>query len=117
VLDFAGTAPREVVLVGVVPETLEGGMALSARVAGAVAGAGEVVLALIASLNVSLTAEHVLIQDPDRTAFSSAFGQQAVAWPRSRWLYRQRRRTHRSKGLRNNRSSIAVSSRALRVLR
>ena len=36
VLDFAGTAPRDVVLVGVVPETLEGGMRLSARVAGAV---------------------------------------------------------------------------------
>jgi hydrogenase maturation protease len=39
VLDFAGTAPREVVLVGVVPETLEGGMTLSPRVAGAVEGA------------------------------------------------------------------------------
>jgi hypothetical protein len=38
VIDFAGTAPREVVLVGVVPETLEGGMALSPRVAGAVPG-------------------------------------------------------------------------------
>ena len=45
VLDFAGTAPREVVLVGVVPETLEGGMALSARVKGAVGRAGEVVVA------------------------------------------------------------------------
>lgn len=44
VLDFAGTAPREVVLVGVVPETLEGAMRASARVAGAVEGAGEVVL-------------------------------------------------------------------------
>jgi hypothetical protein len=40
VLDFAGAAPREVVLVGVVPETLEGGMALSPRVAGAVGRAG-----------------------------------------------------------------------------
>jgi len=48
VLDFAGTAPRDVVLVGVVPETLEGGMRLSARVAGAVEGAGEVVLAQLA---------------------------------------------------------------------
>jgi hydrogenase maturation protease len=48
VLDFAGTAPREVVLVGVVPETLEGGMALSARVAGAVGRAGEVVLCELA---------------------------------------------------------------------
>jgi Hydrogenase maturation protease len=43
VLEFAGTAPREIVLVGVVPETLEGGMAPSARVAGAVGRAGEVV--------------------------------------------------------------------------
>ena len=34
VLDFAGTAPREVALMGVVPETLEGGMRLSPRVAG-----------------------------------------------------------------------------------
>jgi hydrogenase maturation protease len=50
VLDFAGTAPREVVLVGVVPETLEGGMALSPRVAGAVEGAGEVVWREIARL-------------------------------------------------------------------
>jgi hydrogenase maturation protease len=43
VLDFAGTAPREVVLVGVVPETLEGGMQLSARVAGAVEGVADAV--------------------------------------------------------------------------
>ncbi|HEX6095856.1 MAG TPA: hydrogenase maturation protease [Thermoanaerobaculia bacterium] len=48
VLDFAGTAPRDVVLVGVVPETLEGGMRLSARVAGAVEGAGEVVRSEVA---------------------------------------------------------------------
>lgn len=44
VLDFAGTAPREVVLVGEVPETLEGGMALSARVGGGRWGAGKVVI-------------------------------------------------------------------------
>lgn len=48
VLDFAGTAPREVVLVGVVPETLEGGMRLSARVAGAVAEATRLVLSMLA---------------------------------------------------------------------
>ena len=48
VLDFAGTAPREVVLVGVVPETLEGGMRLSPRVAGAVGRAGEMVVAELA---------------------------------------------------------------------
>ncbi len=44
ILDFAGTAPRNVVLVGVVPETLDGGMTLSLAVAGAVAGAADVVL-------------------------------------------------------------------------
>ena len=43
VLDFAGTAPREVVLVGVVPETLEGEMTLSPRVAGAVEVAADAV--------------------------------------------------------------------------
>lgn len=43
VLDFAGTAPREVVLVGVVPETLEGGMRLSALVAATVPRIAEVV--------------------------------------------------------------------------
>ena len=48
VLDFAGTAPRDVVLVGVVPETLDGGMALSPRVAGAVGRAGEVVVGELA---------------------------------------------------------------------
>ena len=44
VLDFAGTAPRDVTLVGIVPETLDGGMQLSARVAAAVPRAAEVVL-------------------------------------------------------------------------
>jgi hydrogenase maturation protease len=44
VLDFAGTAPREVVLVGVVPETLEGGMSLSTAVAAAVPNAAQRVL-------------------------------------------------------------------------
>lgn len=44
VLDFAGGAPRDVVLVGVVPETLEGGMTLSPAVAGAVQEAAEKVL-------------------------------------------------------------------------
>jgi len=56
VLDFAGTAPREVVLVGVVPETLEGGIALSARVAGAVEGAGEVVRSEVARRRRAATA-------------------------------------------------------------
>ncbi|HET7433401.1 MAG TPA: hydrogenase maturation protease [Thermoanaerobaculia bacterium] len=50
VLDFAGTAPREVLLVGVVPQTLDGGMRLSPRVAGAVEGAREVVMALMESI-------------------------------------------------------------------
>lgn len=51
VLNFAGTAPREVVLVGVVPETLEGGMVLSPRVAGAVERAGEVVVEVVRRSN------------------------------------------------------------------
>jgi hydrogenase maturation protease len=65
VLDFAGTAPREVVLVGVVPETLEGGMALSPRVAGAVGRAGEVVVGKLAdrvpALNMSRPASPDLL--------------------------------------------------------
>jgi len=48
ILDFAGTAPRDVLLVGIVPETLEGGIALSPRVAGAVGRAGEVVVGEVA---------------------------------------------------------------------
>ena len=44
VLDFAGGAPRDVVLVGIVPETLEGGIALSPAVAAAVPRAAERVL-------------------------------------------------------------------------
>lgn len=46
VLDFAGTAPREVVLVGIVPSTLDGGIALSAAVEGAVGRAAGVVVEL-----------------------------------------------------------------------
>lgn len=45
VLDFAGTAPREVVLIGVVPETLEGGFALSEAVAAAVPRAAALAVA------------------------------------------------------------------------
>lgn len=48
VLDFAGTAPRDVVLVGVVPHTLEGGMALSPAVAAAVCDAADAVRTLVA---------------------------------------------------------------------
>jgi len=44
VLDFAGGAPKEVVLVGVVPQTLEGGMTLSPAVAGAVPRAAAMVV-------------------------------------------------------------------------
>jgi hydrogenase maturation protease len=36
VLDFAGHAPKDVVLIGVVPKTLDGGVQLSAEVAAAV---------------------------------------------------------------------------------
>jgi hydrogenase maturation protease len=48
VLDFAGGAPKDVLLVGVVPETLEGGMTLSPAVADAVPLAAEVVLKEVA---------------------------------------------------------------------
>ena len=48
VLDFAGNAPRDVVLVGVVPQTLDGGIALTKPVAEAVEEAAEVVLAELA---------------------------------------------------------------------
>jgi len=44
VLDFAGGAPKDVVLVGVVPKTLDGGMTLSPAVAAAVPRAAEAVL-------------------------------------------------------------------------
>ena len=44
VLDFAGGAPKDVILVGVVPQTLDGGMTLSPAVAGAVPRAAEAVL-------------------------------------------------------------------------
>ena len=47
-LDFAGTAPNDVVLVGVVPETLDGGVGLSRAVRDAVpAVAGTVVAELV----------------------------------------------------------------------
>jgi len=47
-LDFAGTGPRDVVLVGVVPETMDGGMALSAPVAAAVGRAAGMVMEMLA---------------------------------------------------------------------
>lgn len=46
VLAFAGGGPTDVTLVGIVPETLEGGMALSRAVVGAVGRAGEVVVGM-----------------------------------------------------------------------
>lgn len=44
VLDFAGGAPKDVVLIGVVPQTLDGGMTLSPAVAGAVPRAAAMVM-------------------------------------------------------------------------
>ncbi|MEO8036419.1 MAG: hydrogenase maturation protease [Acidobacteriota bacterium] len=49
VLDFAGGAPRQVLLVGIVPETLENGMTLSPAVAQVVPLAALTVLAALAS--------------------------------------------------------------------
>lgn len=45
VLDFAGNAPRDVVLIGVVPQTLDGGVTLSEAVAKSVPRVAEMVLA------------------------------------------------------------------------
>jgi len=42
-LDFAGKGPRDVLLVGIVPQTLDGGVALSTAVARAIPAAAEVV--------------------------------------------------------------------------
>lgn len=44
VLDFAGGAPADVVLIGIMPETLDGGMTLSPSVANAVPHAADMVL-------------------------------------------------------------------------
>jgi len=49
VLDFAGKGPRDVVLVGVVPQTLDGGVTLSPAVAAAVPAAAAAVIAELAS--------------------------------------------------------------------
>ena len=49
VLDFAGSAPRDVILIGVVPQTLEGGVALSPPVQAAVPAMAEAVLAELAA--------------------------------------------------------------------
>lgn len=48
VLDFAGGAPKDVVLVGIVPQTLENGMTLSTAVADAVPRAADAVLGELA---------------------------------------------------------------------
>jgi len=52
VLDFAGGAPRDVVMVGVVPQTLDGGMNLSPDVARAVPFAADAVIAELAKRGV-----------------------------------------------------------------
>ncbi len=49
-LDFAGSAPRDVVLIGIVPETLDGGVTLSPRVAAAVPVAADAVLSALSRL-------------------------------------------------------------------
>lgn len=48
VLDFAGNAPRDVTLIGVVPETLSGGLTLSPGVSEAVPRAADAVIAALA---------------------------------------------------------------------
>ena len=48
VMDFAGNAPAEVTLVGVVPETLDGGLELSDAVSRAIPAAAEAVMGELA---------------------------------------------------------------------
>lgn len=48
VMDFAGDAPRDVLLVGIVPATLDGGMTLSPAVGAAVPRVAEIVLGELA---------------------------------------------------------------------
>jgi hydrogenase maturation protease len=47
-LDFAGKGPRDVVLIGIIPETLDGGLELSKRVSDAVPIAARVAMAELA---------------------------------------------------------------------
>jgi hydrogenase maturation protease len=49
-LDFAGTGPRDVVLIGIVPETLDSGLTLSPRVAAAVPRAAEAVMSVVSQM-------------------------------------------------------------------
>lgn len=53
VLDFAGTAPPDVVLVGVVPHTLEGGVRLSPAVAAGVPRVADAVIAELAKRGIA----------------------------------------------------------------
>ena len=54
VLDFAGFSPKDVLLIGVVPQTLDGGMTLSPAVAGAVPRAAEVVMGEVGKRRISV---------------------------------------------------------------
>ena len=55
VLDFAGGAPRDVILIGVVPQTLDNGVSLSDAVAKAVPQVAEIVLAELAVRGIRAT--------------------------------------------------------------
>lgn len=68
VLDFAGNAPRDVVLVGVVPQTLEGGVMLSAPVLDAVPRIADAVVAELAKRGIP--AELQAVPPPARRAAS-----------------------------------------------
>ncbi|HKB78785.1 MAG TPA: hydrogenase maturation protease [Thermoanaerobaculia bacterium] len=62
VLDFAGTAPSDVLLIGVVAQTLDGGVMLSNAVATAVPQVAEVVLAELAARGVRIQSRETPIQ-------------------------------------------------------
>jgi len=62
VLDFAGNAPRDVVLIGVVPHTLDGGITLSPAVVQAVPRAAEAVVAELLARGVTCGASRAPVR-------------------------------------------------------
>lgn len=75
VLDFAGRAPADVVLVGIVPQTLEGGVALSAPVAAAVRVAAERVIAELRKRGVRTVVRVTAITSTGNSGHLSVFSQ------------------------------------------
>lgn len=60
VLDFSGNAPRDVVLIGVVPRSLDGGVGLSDAVRAAVPAVAEAVVAELAQRGIAVARREVV---------------------------------------------------------